>query len=76
MQTNYLGTYRALVTSTADPTTSRKIRTQCPQIAGTAELRWAEPINPQAPIPDVGTIVWIVFSGGDLTKPAYFSNKV
>ena len=76
MQASYLGIYRALVTSTTDPTGLKKIRTQCPQIAGVAEIRWAEPINPQAPIPDVGSIVWIVFSGGDLTKPAYFSNKV
>lgn len=76
MLTSYPGTYRAIVTSTSDPTASKKIRTQCPQIAGTAELRWAEPINPQAPLPDVGSIVWIIFSGGDLTKPAYHSNKV
>lgn len=75
MQANYLGVYRALVTSVADPTNSGKIRTQCPQISGNAELRWAEPVNPEEPAPSPGTIVWVAFSGGDLTKPMYFNNQ-
>jgi hypothetical protein len=76
MQTNYLGVYRALVTSIADPTGLGKIRTQCPQISGSAELRWAEPVNPGQALPTTGTIVWVAFSGGDLTKPVYFNNSV
>lgn len=76
MQTNLVGVYRALVTSISDPTNSKKIRTQCPQVAGSAELRWAEPVNPNEPVPDVGSTVWVAFSGGDVTKPMYFNNKV
>lgn len=74
MQPKYTALYRALVTSTADPTGLGKIKVQCPQISGLAEIKFAEPINPTIPLPRVGTTVWIIFSGGDLTKPAYFSN--
>ena len=76
MQPNYSAIYRALVTSTADPTNSGKIRVQCPQVAGLAEIRAAEPVNPAQPVPAVGTTIWIMFSGGDITKPAYFGNSV
>lgn len=70
----YLGSYRALVTSVTDPTLTGRIRTQCPQISGTAELNWALPLNPLDPIPAVGTVCWIFFNGGDLTKPVYAAN--
>lgn len=76
MQPKYDAIYRALVTSTTDPTNSGKIRVQCPQVAGLAEIRLAEPVNAAQPIPKVGTTIWIMFSGGDITKPAYFGNSV
>lgn len=74
--TTYLGTYRALVTSVSDPTSTGRIRAQCPQVSGTAELNWAIPVNPGEPAPTVGSIVWVAFNGGDLTKPVFFSNSV
>ena len=76
MQPSYDAIYRALVTSTTDATNSGKIRVQCPQIAGLAEIRAAEPVNPQQPVPKVGTTIWLMFSGGDITKPAYFGNSI
>jgi len=76
MQTSYMGVYRALVTTNVDPAGLGRIRTQCPQVAGAAELRWAEPVNIEAPIPLNNTLVWIAFSGGDVTKPMYFTNTV
>jgi hypothetical protein len=75
MQPSYLGIYRALVTSTIDPTNSGKIKVQCPQISGSVEIRAAEPADPVMPVPSVNTIVWIAFSGGDITKPLYFPNS-
>jgi Type VI secretion system/phage-baseplate injector OB domain len=75
MQPNYPGLYRALVTSTSDPTNSGKIKVQCPQISGSVEIRATEPSNPQEPIPPVGSTVWIAFSGGDITKPTYITNQ-
>lgn len=75
MPLSYDAMYRALVTSVADPTNSGKIRVQCPQISGVAEIRSAEPVNPADRIPAVGSTVWIAFNGGDLTKPVYFTNS-
>lgn len=74
MQHRYSAIYRALVTSTTDSTNSGKIRVQCPQVAGLAEIRAAEPVNSGIPVPAIGSLVWLMFSGGDVTKPAYFGN--
>lgn len=76
MQPKYDALYRALVTSITDATGAGKIRVQCPQVGGLAEIRAAEPANPGMPLPTVGSTVWIMFSGGDITKPAYFANSV
>lgn len=70
-----IGTYRAKVLSTADPTNTGKIKVQCPQVAGLAELNWAEPANFADPVPNAGDLVWIFFSGGDTTKPVYSLSK-
>lgn len=70
-----IGTYRAKVLSTADPTNTGKIKVQCPQVAGLAELNWAEPANFADPVPNVGDLVWVFFSGGDTTKPVYTLSK-
>lgn len=74
MQPNFDALYRAVVTANTDPSGARKIKVQCPQIAGMAEVRSAEPVNPSMPVPSVGTIVWVGFSGGDITKPFYLTN--
>jgi hypothetical protein len=75
MQPKYDAIYRALVTSNVDSTNTGKIRVQCPQIGGLAEIRAAEPANIKDPIPNVGSTVWVAFSGGDITKPVYISNS-
>jgi len=74
MQPNFDALYRAIVTSNIDATGAQKIKVQCPQIAGMAEIRSAEPVNPGMPVPNVGSIVWVGFSGGDITKPFYMGN--
>lgn len=71
MYTNFLGTYRAIVTNNIDPTGRGFIKVQCPQVAGLAELNFAEPANKDAPVPNVGDIVWIYFNGGETHKPIY-----
>jgi len=76
MQPNYTGVYAALVTNNSDPTHSKRIRAQVPQISAAAELNWATSVNSQQPVPAVNTIVYVVFNGGDLTKPMYFPNSV
>lgn len=75
MQPNFAALYRAVVTSNVDATGKKLIKVQCPQIGGLAEIRQAEPVNPIPPVPAVGSTVWIGFSGGDMTKPYYFTNS-
>lgn len=75
MQPSLDALYRAVVTSNTDSTNTGKIRVQCPQVAGSAEIRSAEPINPRMPVPNVNTVVWIGFNGGDVTKPFYVTNS-
>jgi hypothetical protein len=71
MQASFLGTYRAIVTAISDPLGTRRVRVQCPQISGLAELNWAEPARVYDPIPNIGDIVWIYFNGGETNKPIY-----
>lgn len=75
MQPSYDALYRALVTSNVDSAGLNRIKVQCPQIGAAVEIRAAEPANPQEPIPPIGSTVWIAFSGGDITKPIYFTNQ-
>lgn len=75
MQPNFDALYRSIVTANVDTSGAGKIKVQCPQIAGMAEIRSAEPVNPGMPVPAVGSIVWVGFSGGDMTKPYYMANK-
>jgi hypothetical protein len=75
MQASFLGIYRAIVTSTTDPTNRGFIKVQCPQVSGTAELNWAEPANNSTVLPNIGDIVWVYFNGGETNKPVYSLTK-
>lgn len=75
MQTNLYGVYRAVVTGVKDPTNSGRVRVKAPQVAGNAELQWAEPANPGAPVPAANSVVWVMFNGGYINKPIYFPTE-
>lgn len=71
MQDDLYGVYRAIVTSTKDPSNKGRVRVRVPQVAGNAELEWAESMNPALPVPAVSSIVWVMFNGGYINKPLY-----
>lgn len=71
MQTELYGVYRAIVTNVKDPTNSGRVRVKAPQVAGNAELEWAESVNPALPVPAVNSVVWVMFNGGYINKPLY-----
>lgn len=75
MQAEVYGIYRAKVTSNVDPTNSGRIKVICPQVAGIAELNWAEPADFTKPIPNTGDNVWLYFNGGETFKPIYLVTK-
>lgn len=75
MQSNLYGIYRAIVTSTKDPTQQGRIRVKAPQVAGNAELNWAEPSTVSSEVPIVNSVVWIMFNGGYINKPVYLPSE-
>lgn len=68
-QTN--GIYKALVVSAADPHQRRRITARIPQILGPQTSPWCTPVDITSPVPNPGDFVWVMFEGGDLTKPVY-----
>lgn len=71
MQDNLYGVYRAVVVSTKDPSSKGRVRVKAPQVAGNAELQWAESVNPALPVPAVNSVIWVMFNGGYINKPVY-----
>jgi uncharacterized protein involved in type VI secretion and phage assembly len=77
MSTRYFGKYRGVVTNTADPTSSGRLKVRVPAVMGEREL-WAMPCVPYAgdqlgwfALPPAGTSVWCEFEGGELNQPIW-----
>lgn len=66
-----MGTYRGSVSNNQDPLGETRVTLLIPQILGDAESAWAVPSTPTNRVPDVGQVLWVSFSGGDITKPVY-----
>jgi len=69
-----LSVYRAVVVGVKDPDNKGRIRVKAPQVAGNAELQWAESVNSALPVPALNSIVWVMFNGGYINKPVYIPN--
>lgn len=65
------GIYRARVAVSRDPETRKRVRLFIPQIFGVEMTGWALPISPGS-VPATDTLVWAMFSGGEVDKPVYF----
>jgi hypothetical protein len=78
-QPRYYGLYRGVVGDTNDPAGANRIRARVPQVLGGALSGWAWPcwpvgdlsILPEDRLPPVGQGVWIMFEGGDPSKPVW-----
>jgi hypothetical protein len=68
------GIYRGIVKRNDDPSLGRRVTLRIPQILGTAESAWAETTDPNGILPAIGSLVWVMFLGGDITKPVYTAN--
>lgn len=68
-----LGIYKGIVKRNDDPRLGHRVTLLIPQILGTAESEWAETTDPNGVLPAIGALVWVMFSGGDITKPVYTS---
>lgn len=68
------GIYMATVVNNSDPTASRRVIAQVPQVFGMAYSNWAMAAVPSTNStgPPVGTVVFVMFLGGDPDYPVYF----
>jgi hypothetical protein len=68
----FFGLYRGIVTSTADSLRLGRIQVQVPEVSGTA-LAWALPCVPvqSVGVPRAGSTVWVIFEGGDPSRPVW-----
>lgn len=66
-----LGLFRAIVANNQDPLNETRVTLLIPQLLGNAESAWALPASPTNRVPAIGQVVWVQFSGGDITKPVY-----
>uniref|UniRef100_A0AAU3IDE7 Phage baseplate assembly protein V n=1 Tax=Streptomyces sp. NBC_01393 TaxID=2903851 RepID=A0AAU3IDE7_9ACTN len=54
-----------------DPLNEARVTLLIPQVLGNAESAWAVPASPTNTVPPVGQVLWVQFSGGDITRPVY-----
>jgi uncharacterized protein involved in type VI secretion and phage assembly len=74
----FWGKYRGVVTDTADPLLTGRIRARVPDVMGDQESGWAMPCVPFSgngmgffALPDTGAGVWIEFEHGDPDYPIW-----
>jgi hypothetical protein len=71
-----LGVYSGSVANTNDPKRSGRVKLTIPQVLGTAVSNWAVPFGFTSDIiPPVSTLVHVMFDGGDINHPIYFTNS-
>ena len=67
------GLYRGIVTDNTDPDDMMRIRVQIPALLGEQKTAWVLPCVPPGvkSIPEIGTVVWIGFEAGNLSRPIW-----
>lgn len=67
----YHGIFYGAVSNNADPTKKNRCTLRVPQLLGSGVTTWAMPLTPLVDPPKVGTLVAVMFTGGDLDNPVY-----
>ncbi len=72
----YYGIYRGSVLNNADPTMKGRVQVSVPAIA--AATNWALPCRNfgSTATPPIGTAVWVMFEGGNLSTPVWMGCMV
>ena len=67
------GLYRGIVTDNDDPDDMMRIMVRIPVLFGEQKTGWVLPCVPPGveSIPEIGTVVWIEFEAGDLSRPVW-----
>lgn len=68
----YHGIYTGSVVNINDPVNLGRVTLKVPQVLGTATSNWAPPLGYNVfQVPATGTIVHVMFEGGDVNHPVY-----
>jgi len=77
-QRTFFGKYRGIVTDNNDPDKQGRVRAKVPELFGDEPAGWAMACVPFAPpqkgflaLPEVDSLVWIEFEGGDPSRPIW-----
>jgi phage gp45-like len=67
----YYGIYRGNVVNSADPSMKGRLQVNVPAVAGAAT--WALPCRDYGSTtnPPIGSTVWVMFEGGNLSNPVW-----
>jgi len=70
---HFYGIYRGTAMNTADPMMRGRIQVSVPSVAGGGGTNWAEACRDfkSTSTPPVGTTVWVMFEGGDVSRPVW-----
>jgi hypothetical protein len=70
-----VGRYRAPVVDNLDPMEEHRLNVRIPEVLGDDASAWAkatpDPAATDAPLPEIGTEVWIEFESGDPNYPIW-----
>ena len=71
----HYGIYQAIVVSAADPMMQGRVQVKVPSVVGGSNA-WARPCRPpgSAVTPRIGTSVWVMFEGGDASRPVWMGS--
>ena len=67
------GIYTASVVSTQDPSRLSRVTLKIPQVLGSSTSNWAAKVSSTSDVPSVNSIVYAMFTGGDVNKPVYLN---
>jgi uncharacterized protein involved in type VI secretion and phage assembly len=69
----YHGIFRGICINNLDPQAHGRVQVQVPGVFGDQDASWAMPCRalgtPGAAPPSVGQAVWVMFEGGDASRP-------
>ena len=73
---SYGGIYKGVI-STIESGGTGRVKLVIPQLSQSAVTNWAYPSSPSTitvDVPPEGTVVWVLFEGGDIDYPVWISN--